>query len=116
MCVCACVAACACLCMADDGASRLRSCCLKWGSVVLIELNEWSRTPLHLSDPAASALPPKSLLRRPTHWPPQRNSWQTDGPLNRQGRRALTSKQHLYEPKVCLTKAEIERERRERRE
>lgn len=48
----------------DDGASRLRPCCLKWGSVVLIELNEWSRTPLHLSDPAAPALPPKSRLCR----------------------------------------------------
>lgn len=43
------------------GASRLRPCCLKWGSVVLIELNEWSRTPLHLSDPAAPALPPSQI-------------------------------------------------------
>lgn len=71
----ACVAPCVCLSMtlyafADDGASRLRPCCLKWGSVVLIELNEWSRTPLHLSDPAAPALPPKSRLRRPTHTSP----------------------------------------------
>lgn len=44
---------------ADDGASRLCPCCLKWGSVILIELNEWSRTPLHLSDPAAPALLPQ---------------------------------------------------------
>ncbi|CAB1443950.1 unnamed protein product [Pleuronectes platessa] len=29
------------------------------------------------------------------HQPPQRNSWQTDGPLNRRGRRALTSEQHF---------------------
>lgn len=43
------------------GASRLRPCCLKWGSVVLIELNEWCRTPLHLSDPAAPALPPSQI-------------------------------------------------------
>lgn len=67
----ACVLACVCVCACAPpparaktqtmGASRLCPCCLKWGSVVLIELNEWSRTPLHLSDPAAPALPPSQI-------------------------------------------------------
>lgn len=94
-CVCSSMCVCVSLQAQTLGASRLRPCCLKWSSVVLIELNEWSRTPLHLSDPAAPTLPPKSRLRRPTHRPPQRNSWQTDGPLSRRGRPALTSVQHL---------------------
>lgn len=78
---CVCSSMCVCIFLQAQtlGASRLRPCCLKWSSVVLIELNEWSRTPLHLSDPAAPTLPPKSRLRRPTHRPPSKeqlaNGW-----------------------------------------